>query len=483
MAKKIITEEPGRTFNEFSLLTGYTKKDCRLRDIRLETMLSDINLDIPLLSASMMSVTGYEMALALGKEGGIGILPARLSINEQTNIVEKIKAYEMSFVEEPITVRENATIEQVLKLIERHGYSKIPVVDRNNTFLGIFLRDHYLDSENTAPQDNVVNEMVPFGDKSIPIYNKSDITVDKAKELLSSGKENYLIVLDEQDRFIEFAFKKDMRKIKVGSAITTYEDWSDRVKQNIAAGSDLIVIDTSDAYSEFALQVIRDYKSLGFDVPLCAGNVITYEGAKALMEGGADMIKIGMSSGSICTTQREKATGRAPMTALIDADRARNDYLNDSGKYVSIIMDGGITSSGDMVIALTIADAVMMGGYFNRFYEAAGEKFDSNGIETRDESEMVAVASWGEGSQRAKNLDRYGHTSKRTFFEEGIEGNVPYLGRLKPNVKKDLMKIKAALSNAGCYNLKEFRNNAVIELNSLHSSKIVSTTHSVNEKN
>ena len=483
MAKKIITEEPGRTFNEFSLLTGYTKKDCRLRDIRLETMLSDINLDIPLLSASMMSVTGYEMALALGKEGGIGILPARLSINEQTNIVEKIKAYEMSFVEEPITVRENATIEQVLKLIERHGYSKIPVVDRNNTFLGIFLRDHYLDSENTAPQDNVVNEMVPFGDKSIPIYNKSDITVDKAKELLSSGKENYLIVLDEQDRFIEFAFKKDMRKIKVGSAITTYEDWSDRVKQNIAAGSDLIVIDTSDAYSEFALQVIRDYKSLGFDVPLCAGNVITYEGAKALMEGGADMIKIGMSSGSICTTQREKATGRAPMTALIEADRARNDYLNDSGKYVSIIMDGGITSSGDMVIALTIADAVMMGGYFNRFYEAAGEKFDSNGIETRDESEMVAVASWGEGSQRAKNLDRYGHTSKRTFFEEGIEGNVPYLGRLKPNVKKDLMKIKAALSNAGCYNLKEFRNNAVIELNSLHSSKIVSTTHSVNEKN
>jgi IMP dehydrogenase len=224
-------------------------------------------------------------------------------------------------------------------------------------------------------------------------------------------------------------------------------------------------------------------KSLGFDVPLCAGNVITYEGAKALMEGGADMIKIGMSSGSICTTQREKATGRAPMTALIDADRARNDYLNDSGKYVSIIMDGGITSSGDMVIALTIADAVMMGGYFNRFYEAAGEKFDSNGIETRDESEMVAVASWGEGSQRAKNLDRYGHTSKRTFFEEGIEGNVTYLGRLKPNVKKDLMKIKAALSNAGCYNLKEFRNNAVIELNSLHSSKIVSTTHSVNEKN
>jgi IMP dehydrogenase len=189
-----------------------------------------------------------------------------------------------------------------------------------------------------------------------------------------------------------------------------------------------------------------------------------------------------MSSGSICTTQREKATGRAPMTALLEAERARQDYQKSSGRYVPLVMDGGITGPADLIIALTVADAAMMGYYFNRFFESAGEKLGRDGKITRDEKQMVSVATWGEGSSRAQNLDRYGHATRKTFFEEGVEGRVPYLGRLKPWLKKDMMKVRAALSNAGCLNLDKLRSQAVIELNSLHAGHIIGAPHDVKTK-
>jgi len=481
MANKIILE-PGRTFSEFSLLTGYTKHSCTITDVTLQTKLAkNLTLKLPLLSAAMASVTGYEMALALGREGGLGILPARLPVEEQVDIVRKIKAYEMGFVEEPIAARENATVEEILKLMEKHGHSKIPIVDRNNAFLGMFIRQHYWDTD-VGLQDKATSAMIPSDSGKIPSCNKPNIAVDEAKKLLKSNKQRYLVVLDDQNRLVKLAFEKDIEKIKVGSAIMTYKGWKERVTANIEAGVDLIVIDTSDAYSAFVVDVIEEYKSMNLETPLCIGNIITYEGAMCLIEHGADMVKIGMSSGSICTTRREKATGRAPMTALMEADRARKEHLQKSGRYVPLIVDGGVTSAADMIIALTIADAVMMGWYFNRFYESSGEKLNKDGKITRDEGEMVSIAVWGEGSIRAKNLDRYGHSTKKTFFEEGVEGTVPYLGRLKPTLKKDIMKIKAALSNAGCPNPEEFRKNAVIELNSPHSSKIVSDTHNVKMK-
>ena len=143
MAKKVILET-GKTFSEFSLLTEYTSKDCTLQNINLEAKRGGLKLRHPFLSAAMTSVTGYEMALALGKEGGLGVLPARLSIKEQVEIIKKIKGYEMGFVEDPITVRENATIDEVVRLVEKHGHSKVPIADRNNVFLGLFSFDKYL---------------------------------------------------------------------------------------------------------------------------------------------------------------------------------------------------------------------------------------------------------------------------------------------------------------------------------------------------
>ncbi len=477
-----VIQEPGRTFGEYSLLPSLTTKKCNIPDINLETRLADsLTLKIPILSAAMRSVTGYEMALALGKEGGIGILPAGLSIEEQQSIVRKIKEYEMGFVEDPITVRETKTIEEVLREVNTHGHSKIPIVDRNNYFLGLFDHGHYL-TVSSSITDNVTSVMITFENGEIPYCALPDITIEQAKELLAEKKANYLVVLDNQKRLVKLAFKKDVKKIPVGAAISTHPGWQERVKGNVAAGVDLIVIDTSDAYSEWVGDVISEYKKMKIGVPLCAGNIVTYEGALYLMQKGADIVKVGMSSGSICTTQREKATGRAPMTALMEAAKAREYYEKEKQRYVPLISDGGITGARDMIIALTHADAVMLGGYLNRFYEAAGEKLDEDGTITTDETKMKRVVTFGEGSARAQNLDRYGHTSKKTFFTEGAEGTVLYEGRLKPTLKADLIRIKAAFVNEGGMDLPEFREKAVIELNSPNTSQVVSTTHSIEEK-
>ena len=485
MAARIITK-PGRTFQEFSLLPGLTTKDCTIANVSLETRLADsLLLGIPLLSAAMMSVTEYEMALALAKEKGIGILPARLPIDEQAAIVGRVKSYEMGFVQEPLTARETETIDTALKMVDKHGHSKVPIIDRNNTFLGIFNYQDYLKSPiaRSAP----VTKAMKTPETGVLCVNKPDITVDEAKKLLEEKNANYLVVVDNQQRLVKLAFKKDEEKLKVGAAISTHDDWKNRAGALIEAGADLIFVDTSDAHSEFAAEVVRQYKEMSKKAekpypPIGAGNIVTRAGAMYLMQAGADIIKTGMSSGSICTTQREKAVGRAPMTALIEADKARKEYQKKEKRYVRIIADGGITGPADMIIALTIADAVMMGGYFNKFYEAAGEKLDKDGKITTTEPEIAAVATWGEGSLRAQNLNRYGHSSTYTFFPEGIEGTVPYRGRLKPGLKQDLVKIRAAMSNAGSKTLDEFRRDAEIELNSPTAAYIIGNPHDVKVK-
>ena len=488
MVKEVrgVTSVLGITFKELSLLPGFTTKDCTIQNISLETKLAEnLVLKIPFLSAAMQSVTGYEMALALGKEGGMGILPMGLSIKEQVSIIKKIKEHEPSFVKMPISVREYETVGEVIKKIEVYGHSRIPVVDVDNTFLGIFTLPNFFKKQPDL-EEKVTNVMTPFSKDAEPYslnepvpYVSDNLSIEEVKNLFeSNGHQRYLVLLDDLGRLRGLAFKKDIEKINIGSAISTHRGWKERVKENIEAGTDLIVIDTSDAYNEFTSDVIKDYKSMGIKIPICAGNIVTYEGARYLMEAGADIIKVGMSSGSMCTTKSQKAVGRAPMTALIEAGKARDDYYKAKQRYVPLIMDGGIENAADMIITLTIADGGMMGYYFNRFYEAVGEKFDENGNFTNKENEIRHVRIFGEGSKEAWNLRRYGHTPT-TFFEEGVSGKVPYVGRLKPNLKEDLSKIKAALVNSGCMNLEEFRKNSVIELISPRAQGDLNTTYKI----
>ncbi|MFO8016721.1 MAG: IMP dehydrogenase, partial [Candidatus Woesearchaeota archaeon] len=453
--------EPGRTFSEFSLLPGYTEKDCVLTNISLETKLAEeLELGIPLLSAAMTSVTGLEMCSSLGRAGGMGVLPAKMPDSSIVKTIEEIKALDLSFVEDPICVHEDESIENVVKLIERHGYSTIPVVDRFRHFKGLFVQEEYWKTD-ARPEDLVTKAMIPYSkekkDKNkIEVSFNPDISIEKAKDKLSRTEGKYIVVLDRQERLRKMAFKQDMDEIKVGVAISTYEGWKKRTEKALEAGADLIVIDTSDAYNAFVGKVLERYNDMNTGTPICAGNVVTYDGAMFLLDKGADIVKTNMSVGSICTTQREKATGRAPMAAVLDVERARQDYARKNERCTSHIADGGMPGPAEMIIALSVCDAVMMGGYFNGFYEAAAPKLDKNKKPTTEEDQMRFVETWGEGSERARNLYRYGHSSRKTFFEEGAEGTVPYKGRLKPCLEKDMAKLRAALSTAGAYDLPEY---------------------------
>ncbi len=490
MVKEIITD-PGRTFAEYCLLPDFTPDGCDIQSVSLESTLAGVQIKIPLWSAAMTSVTGREKVMAHGREGGLPILPARLQIDESVSIIGEAKDQDLQFVETPIKIKDYHTIEQALSMIEKHGHSKLPIIDENNVLQGMFTQQHYWQT-NPDPQAKVTTAMLPFD--QVPITRRKKMTVSIAKRLIGSKDSNYLVVLDDSDRVVKIAFKKDIDKIKVGAAISTHQGWQERVEAYVSAGVDMIVIDTSDAYNSFAEFAIKEYdrmrkndelfkglRDMGVKVPICGGNVVTYDAAMFLMKAGADLVKFGMSSGSICTTAREKATGRAPMKALIRGDQARKDYFKATGRYVPILIDGGLNTSADIIIALTMADAVMMGGYFNKFYEAAGEKLDENGKITNIESKMRYVATWGEGSERAQNYDRYSQT-QRTFFAEGMEGTVPYAGRLKPSVQKDLLKIKAAMVNVGAMNLEEFRDKSRLEVLSLEASGIVSDTHDMKVK-
>ncbi len=466
-----------RTFSEFSLLSdGLTTEACTIEKVSLETVLAGLRLKIPLIAAAMMSVMNNEIGLELGRRGGIGILPNNLSVDEQSGIVRRFKDYEIEFVEDPVRVNDNATIWQVLEKLEQHGHSTIPVVDRFQHFLGMFTQARYWES-GKGVDAKVTDVMVPYrkGTNLIEICQDPSMPIAKVKEMLKKIKGKHIVFLDEQGRLVKLAFKQDIEEIKIGAAISTHEGWKERVIANIEAGVDLVVIDTSDGYSEFAGKVVEEYKKDFEGVPICAGNVVTYNGAMYLMERGADIVKLGMSSGSICTTRREKAVGRAPMAALLDCARARDDFKE---REVPLIWDGGAKCAADFNIGLTEAHAVMAGGYFNRFFEAAGEKYDQKGNPTDDEMQMAYVATWGEGSARARNMDRYGQ-SRRTFFTEGEEGRIPYEGRMKPNLETDLNKIKAALSNAGCKNLKEFREKSVLEVMSPAAQGIVGDIHTI----
>ncbi|MBN2112128.1 IMP dehydrogenase [Candidatus Woesearchaeota archaeon] len=481
MAKNIIWT-PATTFSEFSLLPdSLTTEGCTIDKIILETNLAGIKAKIPLFSAAMMSVTGYEMVLSLGRRGGVGVLPNKLPVEEQAGIVKKAKSCEMEFVEDPIIAYDSETIRAVVEKLEQHGHSTIPVVDKYRKFLGMFTQERYWNM-GKGLDELVTSVMIPFnkGTSQIGYSENPNLTVGEVKKIFRDNDKKYLVVIDSLGRLVKLAFKQDIEDIKVGAAISTHKGWQDRVAANIEAGVNLIVIDTSDGYNEFAGNLIRDYKSnSAFEgVPICGGNVVTYDGAMYLMEAGADIVKLGMSSGSICTTKREKAVGRAPMAALVDCDNARKAFLKKTGRYVPLVWDGGAASAADFIIALTIADAVMAGGYFNHFYEAAGEKYDAKGKQTQDETKMAFVATWGEGSERARNYERYSQ-SRRTFFTEGEEGRTEYWGRLKPILEKDLNKIKAALSNAGSRNLDEFREKAVIELMSPASQGIVGDIHNM----
>lgn len=456
--------DTSHTFNEYLLVPGYSSKECVPTNVDLTTPLvrfkkgqkSDIELRIPLVSAIMQAVSDDRLAVALAKEGGISFIYGSQSIESQADMVRRVKNYKAGFVLSDSNIKPDGTIGELLSLIEKTNHSTVAVTEDgtpNGKLLGIITsRDYRL--SRVSMDDKVEQYMTPFKDL-ICANIKDDLS--KCNDLIWEHKLNSIPVIDDDNHLAYLVFRKDYESHKeypnelldkhkrflVGAGINT-RDYETRVPALVEAGVDVLCIDSSEGFTEWQKMTIEWIKShYGDSVKVGAGNVVDEDGFNFLADAGADFIKIGIGGGSICITRETKGIGRGQASAVIDVAKARDAYFERTGEYVPICSDGGIVFDHHISLALAMgADFVMLGRYFSRFEEAPSNKVMLNGSYYKE--------YWGEGSNRARNWQRYDMGGdKKLSFEEGVDSYVPYAGSLKDNVALTIAKVKSTMCNCG----------------------------------
>ena len=475
----IYCKEPSRTFSEYLLIPGYSDENCTPANVSLRTPLvkfkkgeeSDIYLNIPLVSAIMQSVSDDKMAIALAKEGGMSFIYGSQSIEDEAAMVARVKNYKAGFVVSDANLRPDNTLADVLDLFERMGHSTMPVTDDgtpNGKLLGVVTgRDYRVSRMST---DVKVSEFMTPVDKMVTAPEGT--TLKEANDIIWDHKLNSLPIVNADGKLCYLVFRKDysqhknnplelldaQKRYMVGAGINT-RDFADRVPALLEAGADVICIDSSEGYSFWQKNTI-DWirKNYGDSVKVGAGNVVDRDGFMFLAEAGADFIKVGIGGGSICITREQKGIGRGQATALIEVAAARDEYYEKTGIYVPICSDGGIVHDYHMTLALAMgADFMMLGRYFARFDESPTPKLNINGTYVKE--------YWGEGSNRARNWQRYDLGGKTGLqFEEGVDSYVTYAGPLHDNVAKSLYKVKSTMCNCGELNIPDLQKNAKLTL-------------------
>ena len=471
--------EPSRTFNEYLLIPGYTSPDCIPANVSLRTPLvryrrgeeSPISLNIPMVSAIMQSVSNDTMAIALAKEGGLSFIYGAQTIEDEAAMVARVKNYKAGFVQSDSNLRPDDTLAEVLELKERNGHSTMAVTDDgtpNGRLLGIVTGRDYRVSrmDVTTP---VRDFMTPL-DKLVTAGKST--TLKEANDIIWEHKLNSLPILDDEGHLLYFVFRKDyaqhkdnplemldaQKRYMVGAGINTL-DYERRVPALIEAGADVLCIDSSEGYTCWQKKTIDFIRErYGNSVYVGAGNVVDRDGFMFLAEAGADFIKVGIGGGSICITRETKGIGRGQATALIEVAAARDEYFEKTGIYIPICSDGGIVHDHHMTLALAMgADFIMLGRYFARFDESPTQKLFINGQYVKE--------YWGEGSNRARNWQRYDLGGKsKLSFEEGVDSYVTYAGSLHDNVAKSLYKVKSTMCNCGVTTIPALQREAKITL-------------------
>ena len=475
----IYYDEPSRTFSEYLLVPGYSSKECRAENVSLKTPVvkfkkgetSPIMMNIPMVSAIMQAVSDDNMAVALAKEGGIAFIYASQSIESQSAMVKRVKSHKAGFVKSDSNIRPDQTLKDILALKDKSGHSTVAVTDDGTPegkVLGIVTSRDYRISRMSL--DTKVSEfMTPF---SSLVYAKEGISLSEANDLLWEHKLNALPIVDDNGRLVSFVFRKDYdshkanpnelldagKRYMVGAGVNT-RDYEERIPTLVEAGADVLCIDSSEGYSEWQKDTIDFVRAqYGDTVKIGAGNVVDRDGFLYLAECGADFVKVGIGGGSICITREQKGIGRGQATAVIEVAQARNEYFEKTGIYVPICSDGGIVYDYHMTLALAMgADFIMLGRYFSRFDESPTNKLNINGTYVKE--------YWGEGSNRARNWQRYdlGGDGKLSF-EEGVDSYVPYAGPLKDNVALSLNKVKSTMCNCGVLNIPDLQKYTKIAL-------------------
>lgn len=450
----------GLTFDDVLLVPQYS--EVVPAQVSLKTKLTkSLELNVPILSSAMDTVTESRMAIALAREGGIGFIHKNMSIEAQAAEVDLVKRNESGMIANPITLSPAATLEEAFELMQEYKISGLPVVDDKHKLLGIVTSR---DLKYTKPSKEPVKKYMA----NQLITAKEGITLKEAEAILWENRIEKLPIVDENgilkglitardiDNDLNYpnACKDGKGRLRCGAAVGVGMDSLDRVNALVQAGVDVIALDSAHGHSKNIIEMVKEIKKLHPHLPLIAGNIVTKEAAKALIDAGADAVKVGIGPGSICTTRVVAGVGVPQMTAVDEVA----EYCKD--KNVCVIADGGIKFSGDIVKALAAgADAVMLGSILAGCQESPGEEIIFQGRRYKSYVGMGSLAAMKRGS-----ADRYfqaKETTAKKLVPEGIEGRVAYKGPVADSLYQLCGGIRAGMGYCGAPTIKELQKNAV----------------------
>jgi len=483
------TEEISRTFDEFLLLPGLTRKDCTPESVSLRTPLVKhardeeprLALNLPFTSAIMQAVSGTRTATALATEGGLSFIFGSQPIWDQARMVADVKSHKAGFVTSRANLTPDMTLADLVELSKKTGHSTIAIThdgSPNGRLLWVVTGRDWRPGH--TPMDTRMETlMTPIGKL---IVGEEKLTLTEANDFVWKEKLNSLPILGKEWTLKHFVFRKDYesqrvkpnqvtdndKKLLVGAGINS-RDYAERADALIKSGVDILCIDSSDGFSEWQAETLRVLKNeYNNDVLVWAGNVVDKDAFLYLVEAGADFVKVGIGGGSICITREEKWIGRGQATALREIVETRDEYFKEKGIYIPICSDWGIVHDRHTTMALAMgADFLMMWRYFAQFDESPGRKIIVEG--------SLMKEYWGEGSWRARNPERYAewiwNESSFLKFAEWVDGCVPALGPMAETLQTTVAKINATMVSCGSNNLADFTRDARITLVSAASLK------------
>ncbi|MEI6190360.1 MAG: IMP dehydrogenase [Chitinophagia bacterium] len=454
----------GLTFDDVLLMPAYS--EILPSEVNIHAQLTkNIQLHVPILSSAMDTVTEANLAIALAREGGIGILHKNMSIERQAEQVRKVKRSESGMIVDPITLEVSATIGDALKLMKENKIGGIPIVDKTNKLVGILTnRDLRFETDRKRKVSEVMT-------KENLVIAPEGTDLKKAEKILRQYKIEKLPVVNKQGKLIGLityrdilqlsafpnAVKDKIGRLLVGAALGITKDLLERAAALQSVGVDIVSLDSAHGHSKGVIEALKLLKKTYKNLPVIAGNVATYEGALALANAGADAVKVGIGPGSICTTRIVAGAGVPQLTAIMEAAKALK------GKNIPIIADGGIRYTGDMVKALAAgANCVMMGSIFAGTEESPGETIIYEGRKFKGYRGMGSIGAMSQGSG-----DRYfqeGESDTKKFVPEGIEGRVAYKGNLNEIIYQFVGGLKAGMGYCGAKTVKDLQNATFVQI-------------------
>ncbi len=472
----VIIDDVSHTFHEYLLLPGLTDQQHVPGNVSLKTPIQRFRpseglkatLNTPFVSAAMQAVSGPELAIALARKGGSAFIYCSQSIESQAAMVKQVKEHKAGFVESDSNLAPTATLQDAMNLRRKTGHSTIAITEqgeRNSKLLGILTSKDFWEYKD----DLSLPIQGFFTQRDKLVMAEEGVSLEQATNLLWKNKKECLPIVDKNGNLKALVFRKDYydhqtypdeltdnrKRLFVGAALNTY-DYMERAAALLEAGVDCLCLDSSDGYSKWQADAAKQLrKKYGSNIILGGGNIVSADAFRYMAtEAEVDFVKVGIGGGSICITREQKGIGRGQASAVMDVARERDKFLKENGIYIPICSDGGLNSDTQVIIALAMgADFVMMGKYFAMTEESPTAKIGHKG--------RLYKPYWGEGSNRARNWQRYKQSeAEQLIFEEGVDAYVPYSGTLSDKMEVSLVKLKSTMCNVGVLSLKEMHEKA-----------------------